>query len=151
MSSRNFRVSVIMVLFVRLSVLSVGPAIAQELGDCDTVVIAVVEPRDVPLEEGELDYSVSIDDLHLVNTSSVLNTLGANLEDSQNTRLAILLHKDVSVGTISTLISMAGKAGYSAANIDIFIFSSTRWMMPIPGYKTIEFTRDPKVLAEILN
>ena len=151
MATKNFRITVAMMLFSILCAQGVKSASAQEFNSGKVVVVAVVEPRNMPVEEGELEYVVSINESRLVTTSTVLNGLGSSHVNSQNTRLAILLHKDISIGTLSTLISMASKAGYSAANINIYIFSSTRWMMPIPGYKTIEFTKDPKVLAGILN
>ncbi len=138
-------------LFANICLHVMTPAGAEELTDGKVVVVAVVEPRDVPVKEGELDHMVSIGESRLVTPSSVLNGLGRSLADNQSTRLAILLHKDISVGTLSELISLAGKAGYDGTNINIFIYSSTRWMMPIPGYKIVAFTRDPTKLADIVN
>jgi len=128
-----------------------APVVAAEVPG---VVVAVVEPRIAGSEPGELSYSVSLGDSKLTNTLTILNGLarprGQPLTPGSY-RLAILIHEDVPIGTLGTLVSMATKAGYSVDNIAVFLFyAQRRSMLEIPGYRSVRFSTDPEVVGGLL-
>ena len=116
------------------------------------VIVAVVEPDPNGAESDPLGFSVALGESKLTNALTVLNGLarpaGEQLAlDSQP--LAILIHMDVSIGAVGTLVSMATKAGYSADNIFIFFFDEERrsMMESAPGFRNMPFSTDPDVIG----
>ncbi|MBM4335678.1 MAG: hypothetical protein FJ108_07170 [Deltaproteobacteria bacterium] len=118
------------------------------------VVVAVVEPHAKGSESGELGFSVSLGESELTNALTILNGLarpGGERLTLESQPLAILIREDVPIGTLGLLVSMATKAGYSVDNITVFLFDAERRsMQPIPGYRSVQFSMAPDVIAGLL-
>jgi hypothetical protein len=119
--------------------------------EAPAVVVAVVEPRAKGSESGELGFSVSLGESKLTNALTILNGLARPRGERltlESQPLAILIHEDVSIGTLGLLVSMATKAGYSVDNIAVFVFDAERRsMQAIPGYRSVQFSTDPDVIG----
>jgi len=127
-----------------IQIFACAPEVAAEVPG---VVVAVVEPRTAGSGPGELSYSVSLGESKLTTTLTILNGLAR----PRGERLAILIHQDIPIGTLGTLVSMASKAGYSGDNIVAFIFYAGRTsMLEIPGYRSVTFSTDPEVVSGLL-
>lgn len=112
------------------------------------VVVAVVEPRAKQSKAGELSYSVSIDGKELTTTLAILN----GLSRPKGEHVAILVHQDIPIGTLGTLVSIASKAGYESESIVTFIFYAERiTMLRIPGYQNVKFSVDPEVVIGLIH
>jgi len=119
--------------------------------EAPVVVVAVVEPHAKGSASGELGFSVSLGGSKLTNTLTILNGLARPRGERltlESQPLAILIHGDVPTGTLGLLVSMATKAGYSVDNITVFLFDAERRSIEaIPGYRSVQFSTDPEVIA----
>ena len=116
------------------------------------VVVAVVETRSDLPGPGEADFSVSLAGTKLVTTLDMLN----GLSRPRGRRLALLVRDGVPIGTLTEVLSMASKAGYSGDEVSIFLFPADRRTMQqislveFPSLSNLAFTTDPREIAETL-
>jgi len=141
MSARSRTVLVVLCLLFH------SGAVARTARADDTgLVVAVVEQRS-EAGRGEIHYSVAFGDSKLHTTLDILNALNTRV----GKKLAILVRQDVPIGTLSTLVSMATKAGFRIEDIHYFIFhADRRSMAELPGFKIVVFSTDPTVVGGLL-
>lgn len=137
--------AMVMIGALAIQLVAHASAVAAEVTE---VVVAVVEPHVTGSGPGELGYSVSLGESKLTTTLTILN----GLSRPRGQRLALLIHHDVSIGTLGTLVSMATKAGYPVDHIGVFLFDAERRSMEaVPGYRSVQCSTDPHVIGALLS
>ncbi|MBM4336578.1 MAG: hypothetical protein FJ108_11805 [Deltaproteobacteria bacterium] len=113
--------------------------------DAPRIVVAILEPSAEAHGPHELGYSVSLGRSRFERGDEVLK----GLADARGKRLAILVHEDVSMGAIMTVVSLASKAGY--LDYVVFAFDPKRkGMAAVPGFKWVDFSADPETVEGLL-
>jgi len=107
------------------------------------VIVVMMNPNPNSLKS----IIVKIDGTIQKNGLDILNGLSKACGD----HVAILVHEDVSVGKLTQMLSMAGKAGFLRGAISTFIFYKNReWMMDIRRFKNVSYTENPNVIEKLI-